>query len=175
MMRKRALSFVGAIVLLVTGCGYSLVGTGNFLPADIHSIHIPTFTNKTTRVELEQIVTRAVTEEFVSRPRLRVVGSPPEADALLRGTITGFGLTPVAFDEQGRATQYQVNVRAQIELVDRRAEEEVVLWKNDHYYFAEDYSVNPEAIDTFDQETRAIQEIAVRFAESLVSSVLEGF
>lgn len=171
---KRALLAVSAAIL-AAGCGYSLVGTGSFLPADITTIHIPTFVNKTTRVEAEQIVTRAVTEEFVSRGRLRVVGSPPEAHALLRGTITGFGLTPVAFDEQGRATQYQVNIRANIELVDRRAEDEQVIWKNDQYYFAEDYSVNPEAIDSFDQETRAIQEIAVRFAESLVSSVLEGF
>jgi len=161
--------------LALAGCGYSLVGTGSFLSPDIQTIHIPTFTNRTTRVELEQIVTRAVTEEFVSRGRLRVMGSPPEADVLLRGTITGFGLTPVAFDDQGRATQYQVNVRAVIELVDRRGEEEQTLWKNDQYYFAEDYSVNPEEVDSFDQETRAIREIAVRFAESLVSSVLEGF
>lgn len=171
---RRAVALM-ALAVVLSGCGYSLVGTGTFLPPEIQTIHVPTFTNKTTRVELEQIVTRAVTGEFVSRGRLKVVGSPPEADALLEGVITGFGLTPVAFDEQGRATQYQVNVRAQIELVDRRGEEKVVLWKNDQYYFAEDYSVNPEAFDSFDQETRAIEEIAVRFAESLVSSVLEGF
>lgn len=171
----RRLAFVCTLALALSGCGYSLVGTGNFLPADITTIHVPTFTNRTTRVELEQIVTRAVTEEFVSRGRLRVASAPADADVLLHGTITGFGLTPVAFDDQGRATQYQVNVRARIELADRRGEEEKVLWKNDQYYFAEDYSVNPEAFDSFDQETRAIQEIAVRFAESLVSSVLEGF
>lgn len=172
-MSRRAA--VALLAIALSACGYTLVGTGNFLPEDIRSLHVPTFTNQTTRVELEQIVTRAVTAEFVSRPRLRVVGSPPEADALLRGAITGFGLTPVAFDEQGRATQYQVNVRAKIELVDRRGEEEKVIWKNDQYYFSENYTLSPEGLDAFDQETRAIQEIAVRFAESLVSTVLEGF
>jgi outer membrane lipopolysaccharide assembly protein LptE/RlpB len=168
---------IGLIVLAfgLAGCGYALVGTGSFLPPDLDTLYIPTFENKTTRVELEQIVTRAVTEEFVSRGRLRLVNAPPDADTLLRGTITGFGLTPVAFDAQGRATQYQVNVRAKIELVDRRGEEEVPIWKNDQYYFSEDYSVNPEEFDSFDQETRAIRDIAVRFAESLVSSILEGF
>lgn len=171
---RGALAILG-LAWLITGCGYTLVGTGSFLPPDIATVHVPTFTNQTTRVELEQIVTRAVSEEFVSRGRLRLVGAPPDADVLLRGTITGFGLTPVAFDAQGRATQYQVNVRAKIALVDRRGEEEQVLWKNEQYYFAEDYSVNPEEFDSFDQETRAIQQIAVRFAESLVSSVLEGF
>lgn len=171
---KRTIPIALAMLFFV-GCGYALVGTGSFLPPEIKTIHVPTFKNQTTRVELEQIMTRAVAEEFVSRGRLKLVGSPPQADTLLKGTITGFGLTPVAFNDQGRATQYQVNVRARIELVDRRGEEEKVLWKNDQYYFTEDYSVDPEAIDSFDQETRAIQEIAVRFSESLVSSVLEGF
>ncbi len=172
---KRICTALLALMFALTGCGYALVGTGNFLPPDITTIHVPTFKNQTTRVELEQIVTRSVTEEFVSRGRLRLASTPGAADTLLKGTITGFGLTPVAFNDQGTATQYQVNVRARIELVDRRGEEEQVLWKNDQYYFAEDYSVDPNSIDSFDQETRAIQVIAMRFAESLVSSVLEGF
>ena len=37
------------------------------------------------------------------------------------------------------------------------------------------YQVNTESTDAFDQETRAINEIAVRFAESLVTNLLEGF
>ena len=37
------------------------------------------------------------------------------------------------------------------------------------------YRVETGATDTFDQETRAITEIAQRFAERLVSNLLEGF
>jgi hypothetical protein len=50
-----------------------------------------------------------------------------------------------------------------------------VLWKNDQYRFTENYQVNLESTDAFDQESRAIREIAVRFAETLVTSLLEGF
>ena len=49
------------------------------------------------------------------------------------------------------------------------------LKENDQYRFAENYQVNTESTDAFDQETRAINEIAVRFAESLVTNLLEGF
>ena len=173
MMKRIAAALLLALVL--SGCGYALVGRANFLPETLKTIHIPTFENKTTRVELEQIVTRRVAEEFVSRGSLTLVSTPVAADVVLSGVITSFGLTPVAFDEQGRATQYQVNVRAQIELVDKTGEEVKVLWKNDQYYFAEAYSVSPDSLDSFDQETRAIQDIAVRFSESLVASILEGF
>lgn len=163
-----------AIVLLLTGCGYALVGKGNFLPADAKTVQVPTFVNRTTRVELEQRVTRAVAEEMVSRSGLRLVSEAADAHLVVKGVITSFGINPVSFDEQGRATQYQITVRAAIELVDHRAED-TVLWKNEQYYFTENYPINPDSGNTFDQETQAINEIALRFSESLVSSLLEGF
>ena len=169
-MRRSLLS----LVLIFTGCGYALVGKGNFLPADAKTVHIPTFVNRTTRVELEQRVTRAVAEEMVSRSGLRLASAPEGADLIVKGVIASFGINPVAFDEQGRATQYQITVRASIQLLDHRAED-AVLWKNEQYYFTENYPINPDAGGTFDQETKAIGDIAVRFAESLVSSLMEGF
>ena len=163
-----------ALVLLLAGCGYALVGKGNFLPPEAKTVQIPTFVNRTTRVELEQRVTRAVAEEMVGRSGLRIVSEPADADLIVKGVITSFGINPVAFDEQGRATQYQTTVRASIELVNHRAED-AVLWKNEQYYFTENYPINPDSGATFDQETQAITDISVRFAESLVSSLLEGF
>ena len=160
--------------LVVISCGYNLVGRGSFLPPTIKTIQVPGFVNRTTRVEVEQQVTQAVADEVVLRGRLRLVTDPDDADAILYGEIESFGITPVAFNEQGRATQYQVSITAQIELRDHRNEDKV-LWKNDQYRFLESYRVETGATDTFDQETRAITEIAQRFAERLVSNLLEGF
>ena len=163
-----------AVLLLMSGCGYALVGSGNSLDPKIHTIEVPAFVNKTTRVELEQRVTQAVADEFVSRGRLRLVTAPAEADAILRGSIDSFGIFPVAFNQQGRATQYQISITAKIELLDHRNEDKV-LWKNDQYRFTENYQIDINSTDAFDQETRAISEIAVRFAETLVTNLLEGF
>ena len=161
------------IPLLLVSCGYALVGRSNFLDPSIRTIEVPAFVNRTTRVELEQRVTQAVAQEFVSRGRLRLVTDPKQAQVILRGSIDTFDIFPIAFD-QGRATRYQVSVTAKIELLDHRNEDKV-LWKNDHYRFSETYEVNLASTDAFDQETRAIQEIAVRFAEGLVTNLLEGF
>ena len=161
------------IPLLAVSCGYALVGRSNFLDPAIRTIEIPAFVNRTTRVELEQRVTQAVAQEFVSRGRLQLVTDAKQAHAILRGSIDSFDIFPIAFD-QGRATRYQVTVTAKIELLDHRNEDKV-LWKNDHYRFSENYEVNLASTDAFDQETRAIQEIAVRFAEGLVTNLLEGF
>ena len=161
------------LLLLLTGCGYSLVGHSNFLNPSIRTIQVPTFVNRTTRVELEQFVTQSVAEEMVARGRLRLVTNSNEADIILKGSIDSFGIFPIAFEE-GRATRYQISITANIELLDHRNADKV-LWKNDQYRFTENYQVNTESTDAFDQETRAINEIAVRFAESLVTNLLEGF
>ncbi len=161
------------LALVFSGCGYALVGRGNLLDPGIKTIYVPAFVNRTTRVELEQRVTQAVAEEFVSRGRLRLVSNPNDANAVLRGSIDTFDLFPIAFD-QGRATRYQISITAKIELLDHRNEDKVV-WKNDQYRFTENYEVNLASTDTFDQESRAIREIAVRFAEGLVTNLLEGF
>src|ERR1051325_847066 len=159
---------------LLAGCGYALVGkSNNLLPPTVHTLSVPAFVNKTTRVELEQRVTQAVADEFVSRGRLRLVRSEKDADVILRGSIDSFGIFPIAFNQQGRATQYQVAITANIELLDHRNEDKV-MWKNDQYRFTENYQVNIESTDAFDQETRAIQDIAVQFAQSLVTNLLEG-
>lgn len=163
------------LLLFATGCGYTLVGHGaSFLNPSIKTIQVPAFVNRTTRVELEQRVTQSVAAEFVSRGRLKLVTNPTEADIILRGSIDSYGIFPVAFDNQGRATQYQISLTSKIELLDHRNDDKV-LWKNDQYRFTENYQISLTAADAFDQETRAISEIAVRFAESLVTNILEGF
>src|SRR5882762_8345107 len=110
--------------LALTACGYSLVGNATtLLPPSVKTIDVPAFVNKTTRVELEQRVTQSVADEFVSRGRLKLVTNPAEADVILHGSIDTFGIFPVAFNAQGRATQYQISITANIELVDHRNED----------------------------------------------------
>ncbi len=167
-------SFLAALTLLTVSCGYALVGTGSFLPPEVKTIQVPAFVNRTTRVELEQRVTQAIAEEVVSRGRLRLVTSPAEADVILRGEVQSFNINPVAFNEQGRATQYQVSVTAKIELVNHRQDDKV-LWKNDNYLFTENYAIDIATADAFDQESRAIREIAERFSRSVVTNLMEGF
>src|SRR5258708_33944420 len=113
-------------LVFLSGCGYALVGSGNSLDPKIKTIAVPAFVNKTTRVELEQRVTQAVAAEFVSRGRLKLVNTPPEADVILRGSIDSFGIFPVAFTAQGRATQDQISITAKIKLLDHKPDDKAL-------------------------------------------------
>lgn len=174
-------ALVVAAALLVHGCGYSLVGKGSNLPDDIASIYIVAFENRTTRAEVEQLITQALTSELLTRQRYRVAASASEADAVLEGAITRFANVPLTFDAQGRAEEYELNITASVTLRrtgtfdDAEEAEEAVLWRNDRYLFKEAYDLSGDESTFFDRENLAIEEAAERFAKTMVTDLLEGF
>ncbi|MDQ6894642.1 MAG: LPS assembly lipoprotein LptE, partial [Acidobacteriota bacterium] len=131
-----------------------------------------TLLNQTQRVGVEQRLSREITRELASRGRFRVQPDAAGADAALTGAVTGFDLYAVAFDEQGRAKEYQIRITAKVAL---RAADEKVIWENPSYAFQDNYSFSTSAASYVDRENEAIDRVAERFAESLVSNLLEGF
>ncbi len=174
-MKKRFLPVILLLALLsLLGCGYALVGKGSNIPDDVKSVYLQPLQNRTPRQQVEQELTTAIAQELVTRQRFAVVGSESEATAEITGAVIGFGVTPVTFDNTGKATQYEIAITAQIAFK-RTGTEGKLLWKSDNYTFRESYPV--EATDTayFDRENEAITKASKRFAETLVTSLLEGF
>jgi hypothetical protein len=168
-----ALATVVVIALASVACGYSLVGTGSFLPQYIRTVAIPTFANNTPRFEVEIRMTDAVTREMVSRGSFSVVAEQEGADAVLLGTILDFTVTPVGLGVNEEASNYMVTIRAQVnfrDLVENR-----VLFSNNSFLFREQFEIEQSPGDFFDVTNVAIDEIAEQFARSVVSSILEGF
>ena len=166
-----------AVLLLAAaaggGCGYSLVGHGSTLPPTVRVIRFRTLANETSRVGVEQRVSREVARELATRGRFEVSAGAGRADAELAGAVTQFDLYPVAFDEAGRAKEYQVAVTARVTL--KQLPDEKTLWENPAYTFRESYTLPASAASYVDRENEAIDRVAERFAASLVSSLLEGF
>lgn len=171
-MMKRLI--LGTLLVVLSGCGYALVGRGSNIPEDVKAVYIQPLQNRTQRSQVEQALTRAIADELVTRQRFAVVGSEAEATAEITGAVTGFNVTPVTFDPAGRATEYEIAITAQITFK-RVGPEAAVLWKSDRYTFRESYPVEPSEAGYFDREDETIEEASERFAETLVTSLLEGF
>ena len=157
----------------MSGCGYTLVGRGAFLPEYVQIVAIPTFTNNTPRFELEVRVTDAVTREFVSRGDYRIVGEETGADAVLRGEILAFEVRPVGLNQAQSADTWQVTIRARVTFTD--LVQNKILFTNSSFLFQEVFQFPDNVVSIVDIEVGSIDEISLEFARAVVSSILEGF
>ena len=162
------------LAVLVSGCGYALVGTTSNLPEHIKRIGIPAFQNLTSTAELDRIFTDAVMAEFSSRGKYTIVASATGVDAVLTGSIQSVTLTPTAFSSTQQALKYSLNVIVAGEFKDTR--DNKVIW-NQSLPAAEEYDVPAGAAVTtlstlFIQDRNAFERLAKTFARQLVTSVL---
>jgi lipopolysaccharide assembly LptE-like protein len=170
----RASCFVLCLVFLfgTLGCGYRLAGKATAIPASIDSVAIPIFNNQTTKYRLEQRLTSAVVDEFVSRTRYRIVPDASQAKALLTGEVIEFTSTPVIFAGGAGAT-FLVTVRMRVSMKDTATQK--LLFENNNFYFREEFEISRGSKEFFPEEGPAMDRLAREFSRTLVSSILEAF
>ena len=155
-----------------SGCGYRLAGKATAIPANVDSVAIPMFTNKSTKYRLEQRLTAAVVDEFVSRTHYRIVPDASQAKAVLTGEVTEFNSTPVIFTGGGGST-FLVTVRMRVSLKDTTTRK--LLFENNNFYFREEFEISRGSKEFFPEEGPAMDRLAREFSRTLVSSILEAF
>ncbi|MCI0656832.1 MAG: LPS assembly lipoprotein LptE, partial [Acidobacteria bacterium] len=165
----------GVLLLLlgVGGCGYHLKGHTTALPPSIKKIGIPIFINKTERPDLEQRLTARIISEFVTRSRYQITSSEEGVDAVVKGEVLVYLLTPVTLNPQGRASRYEILINARVSLV--QTSDDQVLWQDDHFVFRRQYDISAVSIGVVSQEQAALDLVADDFAQAVVASILEGF
>ncbi|HKT81771.1 MAG TPA: LptE family protein [Vicinamibacterales bacterium] len=181
MIRRRlgVLTLLACVAAAFTvGCGYSLAGRGSYLPANIRTIGIPTFVNRTSVFNLETQLTEKVRSEFLGRGKYTVVPEATGVDALLTGEVISVTATPAAYTADNLANRYTLRMTARVELRDQR--DQTVLWQNPSLVFSQDFDVQTgtAALDPqtfFGQDQNAFDRMTSEFAKSIVSAILEAF
>ncbi len=169
---KRAAALMVACAL--AGCGYHVGGRADLLPSTLRTIAIPAFGNASPRYQLTGQLPAAITREFLTRTRYRVVADPNEADAVLYGTVKNYFSFPSLFDQRtGRASGVQVHVFLDVKLVERATGN--VLWERQNYEFRGRYEIAVDQAQYFDESATALERLSRELARQVVSSMLEAF
>lgn len=112
-------------------------------------------------------------EEILKRSRrLAVVSEPQHADAVLQGNIKGFHVAGVLLDNSGRTRLFQVTITVSVTLRDQTSQQ--VIFNQPNYVFRGEYELAEDPASLFDEEDPAVDRIAKEFAQSLISTILEG-
>jgi outer membrane lipopolysaccharide assembly protein LptE/RlpB len=168
----RATALLLAVAAL-GGCGYGLVGRTSSLPEDIENVYVEPLGNRTTRSQVDLLLTQAIGDEFVKRRRFNLVSERRKADAVLTGIVTGFVERAVTFGGEGRGREYEIEITADMAFARPGANEPI--WQRAGYRFRETYEIDVSAADYFDRSDQAIEEVAESFAQVIVIDLLEGF
>ena len=165
--------FAVALSMFVDVCGYKPAGKGKSLPADIKTIAVPVFQNSSLKYRVEQRFTQAVIEEILKRARaLHVVTSQENADAVLNGDIRGFRASGSILDDRGRTRVWNVRIVVSVLVRDLRTHK--ILFQNPRMSFEGQYELSDDPQSFFNEENPAVDRIARDFAQTIVSTIMEG-
>lgn len=160
--------------LVLFGCGYHVAGHSNALPPTVHTIAVPALENKTTSYRLEQKLTAATVHEFLAKTNFRVVSTPEDGDAVLRGKVLSLEAVPLLFDTKtGRATTMLVTVKCEVTLTERATEK--VLYHTDNFVFRNQYEISTDLKSFFEEHDPALDRLAQDFAARLVAAIIENY
>ena len=175
-------SFIPRIVALAslifavsgfTECYKPVTGTG--LPKNIKSIAVPAFKfeAKGLRYRVESRFTEAVSREIIRRGSgLKVQGTLEGADAVVEGNIRDFSFSGVLLDREGRARVYEVVITSAVTIRDLRANK--ILYDNQNFVFRDSFEFSEDPRSFFNEEDPAVERMARAFAESVVSTIVNG-
>ena len=165
--------FAIALSMMVDVCGYKPGGKGKSLPADIKTIAVPVFQNSSLKYRVEQRFTGAVIEEILKRARaLHVVTSQENADAVLSGDIRGFRAVGSILDDRGRTRVWDVRIIVSVVVRDLRTHK--ILFQNPRMSFQGQYELSDDPQSFFNEDNSAVDRIAKDFAQTIVSTIMEG-
>ena len=147
---------------------------GSLLPTTIHTIAIPQFGNTTVQYKISSYMSEAVTREFISKTRYRVVADPAQADATLRQH------RKLLFERHrfrprftGRGSGAQLSVQVQIKLI---AKDGKVIFTRPNFNFPRTVMRSVCFPGQYIDESQAtLARVSRDLAKSVVSAVLREF
>jgi hypothetical protein len=157
------------IIFVSAGCiSYSFTGTS--IPADVQTIYIPFFPDRSQSGlgDLSDRLNRALINRFVNQSRLSLANDQDVSDAFIEGAIQSYVTRPFSIggDQQANLNEVQITVRATFQY----ASDESPLWtKNFNGSATYDVLANP--VDgEIEAAQAALQQISNNMFNDAVSS-----
>jgi len=159
-------------LLCLFGCGYHFPGSESNLPAEVRSLYIELFANRTVEPFLENRITTSVIDWFARRNPRQIVEGRSGAEGVLTGAVTKYETEPISYDRNDEITEYRSTMTISATL--RQTSDDRVLWKG-RLEWSEEYPASLDKAAQEDNEAEAIAVIAERLAQELYFRITENF
>ena len=155
---------------LLAGCGYHLEG-GGYINEGVTRVSIAVFENKSSEARAGMSFTNQLIQEIQTKTDTVVVDSD-KATRKITGTVNA-----ITFSALSRVTTETVVERKVTALVDVQltGPEGEVLWSVKNLSSTESYAVDSDKVDDEANKREAVEKIALRSAERVVSKMVSNF
>jgi outer membrane lipopolysaccharide assembly protein LptE/RlpB len=143
---------VAGSMLALAGCGYHFVGQGSLLPADVRTVYVEPFVNRSREVGIDKELTSAVRSEFYRRGQLKVVDYSEQADVILSGVIRSLESTVASVNRRDEVLQYESVLTMDVML--RRRQPNEILWRGQGLRLTELHAGSRAAVVTTSSDFR---------------------
>ncbi len=170
-MKRIPFKLWGLLALLLSGCGYHLVGTSASLPQHLKTLSIPVFTNSSTEPEIHRELTSAIINSYITDGRLKVVRKG-QADMVMNGNLFYYELEAVSFSSNDFASDYIVKLGVDIEVIDKVNNKPYLKQKFKTQW---DYKASSDIVNTESARSAALEEAYQELGNRLVSLLIDQF
>jgi outer membrane lipopolysaccharide assembly protein LptE/RlpB len=158
------------LISLVASCGYKFSG-GGLLPGKTKFVAVEMFENKSSETGAEIIFANALSVELMEKSDSQVVDFE-KADAVFIGLVKSVSISTLTRTSADTVIERKVSAVIDLKMVDKEGQ---VLWFVKDFQGREEFRVTTVNITDMASRTEALQEIAERIAQKVVSRMLDDF
>ena len=158
------------LVLGVVGCGYHLQG-GGYIKGNTRRVAVAVFQNKTAHAQAGVAFTNELIREIQEKTDTRVVYDS-RGVAQVEGTVVSITYSTASRSSSTTIVQRTVTARLNLRLVDDQGK---LLWSQNGFSASEIYDVKGDGGNDLQNINEAVDLIARRSAERIVSQLMADF
>ena len=161
---------LSVLLLVLTSCGYQFVG-GGYLNSDVTRVAMGTMDNKSSETGAGVIFTNALIKEIMEKTDTKLVDDT-KAVAVLKGKINAITFATLSRSNTQAVVERRVSANVDMQLVDK---DEQIIWSVKNFTSNEEYKVSEDKVTDESNKRDALDKIALRTAEKLVSRMMNNF
>ena len=158
------------VCAFVASCGYKFSGAG-LLPGKTKLVAVKMFENKTSETGAENIFANALSIELMGKSSSQVV-KLEDADAYFSGIVKSISISTLTRTSDNAVIERKVSAIIDLKMIDKDGE---LLWFVKDFQGREEFQVTTENITDMASRTLAVEKIAERIAQKVVSRMLDDF
>ncbi len=167
-----AVSGLAVVILLLSSCGYQLVGRGGTFPEGVEKVAVKPFKNQTDRSRLEGEASDIFVKELITIGKVTIVDIK-DADAWFEGVLRRYDKAPISYGADQEILERRVVITAEVTF-QVKGEEEPFYYEETVRGKAEYRVTDDLALDDQSEREAALEALA-DLASRVISEITEGF